>query len=96
MEQKHSGGKGRTSSKTSTRDVKRQKPVVAVGVSSPVSSSKQHNLAEAEDGTVSANGVMQQKPAADWNGFVHCMDTASRSEEMNHCLQKYDIHLDGI
>lgn len=49
--------------KTSARDVERQKPVVAVRASSPVSSSKQHNPAEAEVGTTSANGVMQQKPA---------------------------------
>jgi hypothetical protein len=109
------------------RDVEQQKRVVAVGASLPVSSSKQHNPSEAEDGTASANGVMQQKPTADWytseinfclcsvenfslvsffgsdclsrslvrDGFVRCMDTVARSEEMNHSLQKYDIHLDG-
>ncbi len=80
MEQKTSGGKGRMSSassvaspsaareggSSSTRDVEQQKSVAAVGASSPVSCSKQHNVAKAEDETTSANGDKQQKPAADW------------------------------
>ncbi|EEE57086.1 hypothetical protein OsJ_06917 [Oryza sativa Japonica Group] len=50
---------------SSARDVEQQKSVVAVGASSPVSSSKQHNLAKEENGTITANGDKQQKPAAD-------------------------------
>ncbi|BAD87921.1 unknown protein [Oryza sativa Japonica Group] len=79
MEQKPSGGKGRMSSArsvvspsaaqvgggSSARDVEQQKSAAAVGASSPVSSSKQHNLAKAEDGTIIANGDKEQKPAAD-------------------------------
>uniref|UniRef100_A0A0E0P4X1 Uncharacterized protein n=1 Tax=Oryza rufipogon TaxID=4529 RepID=A0A0E0P4X1_ORYRU len=80
---------------SSARDVEQQKSAAAVGASSPVSSSKQHNLAKEENGTITANGDKQQKPAADRNGFVRCMDTAARSEVMNHSLQKYVIHLDG-
>uniref|UniRef100_A0A0E0ME32 Uncharacterized protein n=1 Tax=Oryza punctata TaxID=4537 RepID=A0A0E0ME32_ORYPU len=109
MEHKPSGGKGRTSSASSVaspsavseggsssiRDIEQQKPVVAVDASSLVCSSEQHSPAEAEDGTTSANGFMQQKPTVVWNGFVRCMDSAARSEVMNQCLQKFDIHLDG-
>ncbi len=113
---------------SSAPDVEQQKSVAAVGVSSPVSSSKHHHMAKAEDGTITINGDKQQNPAADrytlkfsfslcsveifslvclfgsnWllrylvirNGFVRCMDTAARSEVMNHSLQKYVIHFDG-
>uniref|UniRef100_A0A0E0IKK1 Uncharacterized protein n=1 Tax=Oryza nivara TaxID=4536 RepID=A0A0E0IKK1_ORYNI len=109
MEQKPSGGKGRMSSArsvaspsaarvgggSSAPDVEQQKSVAAVGASSPVSSSKHHHMAKAEDGTITVNGDKQQNPAADRNGFVRCMDTAARSEVMNHSLQKYVIHFDG-
>ncbi|EEC73276.1 hypothetical protein OsI_07418 [Oryza sativa Indica Group] len=67
-------------------DVAEQKPVLAVGVSSPVSSGEHHKPTVEEDRTVSASGDVQQIPAVVAGGSLPASSFAQQKREDWFCL----------
>ncbi|KAF2945030.1 hypothetical protein DAI22_02g187100 [Oryza sativa Japonica Group] len=63
-------------------DVAEQKPVLAVGVSSPVSSGEHHKPTVEEDRTVSASGDVQQIPAVVAGGSLPASSFAQQKREV--------------
>ena len=63
-------------------DVAEQKPVLAVGVSSPVSSGEHHKSTVEEDSTASASGDVQQNPAVVEGGSLPASSFAQQKREV--------------